>query len=170
MKNGSQMFLNEPIWIAVTAIVAILALVLSFVNFFEPRRKRRRRLVHAIYHHANKATDAIREAQEYNESVRNAIRLQKSYLPYIPRSNADDLAYDQIIEVMELLNQTEGDAILEYFHAEMKLHAIAASFDSEVIGPWRPERKLCAWKRYEESQAVTHDLAQKTKEILAKHR
>lgn len=92
-----------------------------------------------------------------------------SYTPYIPRTDVDDLTYDQILEVMELLNRKDGEVVLLYFHYEADLHAYAKAFDLDFVRAWPSERKLKMWREYEKSQRETLKYARETACVLKKY-
>ncbi len=153
-----------------TALVALVALGFSLFNFFESRHRKRRKLVDAIYHHTNDAVNSLEGARHANNEARKEIRKNRFYTPYVPRSDADDLTYDQIIELMELLNEQESSTLLSYFHHEAELHAYAQSFDLELVRGWRSARKLSLWKRYEASMEDTLKYAVATRDVLKRLR
>lgn len=153
----------------VPLFVSFAALCLSAYIFLESRGRRRRKLVNAVYHHASKAVRDLETLKDRNDSIREKIEQDESYTPHVVRSTADDLTYDQVIEVMELLNEREEEIVLSYFHHEAELHAFAASFDLEFVRRWPSDRKFALWKAYEESTKDTLESATNTARILEDH-
>ena len=153
----------------VPLLVSVAALCLSAYVFLESRGRRRRKLVNAIYHHATRAIEDLETLKDRNDSIREKIEQDESYTPHVVRSTADDLTYDQVIEVMELLDEREEAVVLSYFHQEAELHAYAASFDLEFVRRWPSDRKLALWKAYEKSGKDTLESATNTARILEDH-
>ena len=81
-------------------------------------------------------------------------------------SPADDVTYDQIIEIMEWLDESEEEAVSSYFHNQVSLHAIAQSFDLEFVRNWHSDRKLRMWEGYEDYLVRTITYASETKRVL----
>ena len=150
----------------VPLFVSFAALCLSAYIFLESRGRRRRKLVNAVYHHASKAVRDLETLKDRNDSIREKIEQDESYTPHVVRSTADDLTYDQVIEVMELLNEREEETVLSYFHHEAELHAFAESFDLEFVRGWPSGRKLALWQLFEKSQKDTLENATGTVRIL----
>ena len=158
----------------IAIFVALLALVVGAYNFFHSIRsygRKRRKLVNAIYYHAKMAVASLEIQKDNNDS----------YTPYAPYSPADDVTYEQIIELMGYLpkrkcpfNRKKEKAmrrkmeqdISSYFHWQARFHAIAQSFHSESIGKWAPERKLQLWMLCEESLEEALEFAKKTRDVL----
>lgn len=168
----------------IAIFVALLALVVGAYNFFHSIRsyvRKRRKLVNAIYYHAKMAVASLEIQKDNNKSIRDKIENDGSYTPYAPYSPADDVTYEQIIELMGYLpkrkcpfsrkkekamqREREQD-ISSYFHWQARFHAIAQSFHSESIGKWAPERKLQLWMLCEESLEKALEFAEKTRDIL----
>ena len=103
-----------------------------------------------------------------NQDHRKKIDEQTDYMPLVVRTDTDNLTYDQIIEVMELLDDQEEQDVLYYFHHEADLHAYASSFDLEFVRRWPAERRLQLWEEYEKSQRKTLEYVKKTVDILGK--
>ena len=171
----------------IAIFVALLALVVGVYNFLHSIRsygRRRRKLVNAIYYHAKMAVASLEIQKDNNDSIREKIKNNDSYTPYAPYSPADDVTYEQIIELMGYLprkrwsfnrkkekamqREMEQD-ISSYFHWQARFHAIAQSFHSESIGKWNPERKLQLWILCEESLEKALEYAKKTRDILERY-
>jgi len=61
------------------------------------------------------------------------MRADENFTPFpvIPRE--DNLAYTDIVELMRWLDgEKQEETLLRYFHAQANLHAMAASFGTEV--------------------------------------
>ncbi len=153
-----------------TPLTAFSALILSLYNWTQSRRWKRRKLVNTIYYHTKYAIEALRDQQKKNHLIQEKIKNNNSYTPYVPRSSADDLTYEHIIDVMEWLDEDGEKSVSSYFYTQMGLHALAQTFDTEFVRGWPQERKLQLWRFYEEYQRNTLKYAQRTHDILHNHR
>ncbi len=156
-----------------TSLGIFVALLLSVYNLYssmQSRRRKRQKLVNIVYYHVRHAIDALQQQQKGNESIREKIRNDGSYTPYVAASPADDLTYDHIIEVMEWLDKKGEEAVSFYFHTQMGLHALGKGFDLEFVRGWPPDRKLRLWEIFEEYQKDTLKYAEKAKNILEEQR
>ncbi len=129
-------------------------------------RRRRQKLVNAVYHHVDRAVTSLKEQEEKNETIRQNIKDDETYTPYVVHSSSDDLTYEQIIEVMEWLEEGEEREVVTYFYDQSSLHAIAESLGLEFVRRWPSDRKLRLWGMYEEYGRRTCKSAQKVKETL----
>lgn len=150
----------------ITPIIAGLAFALSCYNFVRSSRTRRRKLINAVYYHADLAVGRLEGQAESNDTIRQKIEENESYTPYGPRSSADDLTYDQIIEVMEWLDSEEERIVASYFHSQLGLHALAESFTLDFVRSWPQKRKLQLWDLCEEYQQRTLRYARNVRSIL----
>ena len=163
---------NIPLLIimSVSAGALLGAFGLNLYNSITSNRRRRRKLVNAIYHHAALAESTLKEQQKRLEEIEDKIGNEESYTPYVPRSPADDLTYDQIIEVMEWLDKSGEEAVSSYFHHQMGLHAIAQSFDLDFVRNWPSDRRLSMWKGYKYYLEKTIKYSSRTRSILESKR
>ena len=139
---------NAELLTAIGVSVGAGAFCLNLYNSITSSRRRRRKLVNAVYYHAVQAESTLKELLEHDGEIRHKIKNEESYTPHVPRSPADDLTYGQIMEVMEWLDECGEKAVSYYFHYQMGLHAIAQSFDLEFVRNWPPNRKLGMWNGY----------------------
>lgn len=154
----------------ITPAVAGLAFALSCYNFVRSSRTKRRKLINAVYYHADLAVSRLEGQAESNDIIRQKIKDDRSYTPYGPSSSADDLTYDQIIEMMEWLNSEEERIMVSYFHSQLGLHALAESFSLDFVRDWPQGRKLQLWGLCEEYQRKTLGHAREAKRILGTKR
>ena len=166
LQNESQM---NDIGALGTLLVSILALGLSLTIFLS-RRKKRRKLIDAIYHHVTVAESDLETQRKSNEEIRENIRRKESYTPYfvVVSPAANDLIYNQVIEAMGWLNLEEGKVLLRYFYKQSDLHTLAQSFNSEYVRSWGPERKLAMWDDLDKGMKETIECARNVKAILVK--
>lgn len=151
-------------------IVSLMALALSVYTLRRSERRRRSKLVNAVYHHADMAVTNFEEQQGRNDAIRQKIEDNDSYTPYVAYSSADDLTYDQVIELMECLKAKEEKDVLFYFYCQMDYHALGQSFNSEYVRGWPRDRKLQLWVHWERKCQDALDYAKKTRDILKQHR
>ena len=136
-------------------LVAVVALCLSLYNFAQSRRRKRRKLF-SVYYHAVMAIESIEAQQKNNQRIRKTIAEDDAYTPLIASvSSANELTYQQVLDVMEWLNQEEEEATLSYFHHQSDLHALGQSFNSDFVRNWSQERKLEMWAHLEEKMEET---------------
>lgn len=147
-------------------LTAVVALGFSLYTFSHTQRRRRRKLVSAVYYHAGLAVETLEGHLKNRKTIRENIEKDESYMPYVVRSPVDDLTYDQVIEVMEWLNREEEETVSLYFHHQSGLHAIAQSFDLEFIRNWPVDRRLRLWDKFEEYLEETLEHARRTRDIL----
>ena len=152
--------------VVLTPLVALTALGLSMYNLLRSARRRRQKLVNAIFYHAELAAKTLEEQRNNNAAVEEEIKNDASYTPYTPVSTADDLTYDQVIEVMEWLDLEDEEIVSSYFHSQMTLHASMQSFHSEYVRSWHWHRKLKLWKFIEKSQEEALKNAIRTRDLL----
>ena len=156
-----------------TSLGILMALLLSLYNLYsliQSSRRKRQKLVNTVYYHVRHAIDNLQEQQKGNKSIRENIRNDSSYTPYMPSTPTDDLTYDHIIEVMEWLDEKGEEAVSFYFHAQVGLHALGKSFELEFVRGWPPDRKLRLWGIFEKYQEDTLKYAEKAKNILDEQR
>ena len=136
------------------------------ISLVRSNRRRRQKLVNAIFYHAELAVDLLEKQRSNNAAIEEKIRNDASYTPYVPVSTIDDLTYNQIIEVMEWLDWEGEKIVSSYFHSQMTLHASMQSFRSEYVRSWPSHRKLELWKFCEEAQKETLHYAIETRNLL----
>ena len=153
----------------IAIIVPSATLVFNIWTNRKARSTRRRNLVNAVYHHATRAVQDLKEFKDNAASIREKIEKDDSYTPYAILSHPDDLTYDQVIEVMELLNEQDDKIILSYFHSESALHAHLQSFDSEFVRAWPRDRKMRLWEGCEKYQKETLASAREALRVLKTH-
>ena len=164
----SELFQSTASIVAVvlTPLIALTALGLSIYNLVRSDRRRRQKIVNAIFYHAQLAVDSLEKQRNNNAAIEEKIKTDASYTPYVPLSTIDDLTYNQIIEVMEWLDLEGEEIVSSYFHWQTTLHASMQSFHLEYVRSWPSHRKLGLWKFCEESQEKTLEYAIKTKNLL----
>ena len=153
-----------------TPFTAFSALILSFYNWTQARRRTRRKRFNTVYYHADQSVKFLLKQQKNNPSIQEKIKNDNSYTPYGVSSSNDDLTYEHIIDVMEWLSEDGEEAVSSYFHAQMTLRMLIQSFNTEFVRGWTPDRKLELWKVCEEYQAETLKCAEKATKVLKKHR
>ena len=154
-------------------IEKVLPVATFFLGWYiavQNSRRRRRKLVNAVYYHVDLAIRSLQEQEKDNEAIREKFENDESYTPYLVRSPNDDLTYDHVIEVMEWLDPEGEEAVSSYFHSQQALHALAESFKLEFVRNWPPERKLRAWDAYERFRRDTIEHARRTEEALEERR
>lgn len=151
-------------------VVSLMAVILSFRTLQRSERRRRSKLVNAVYHHADMAVENFEEQQGRNHAIRQKIKGDGSYTPYVAYSSADDLTYDQVIELMECLKVKEEKDVLFYFYYQMDYHALGQSFNSEYVRGWPQGRKLQLWEHWERTGQHALGYAKKTRRILEQYR
>ena len=153
-----------------TPVTAFSALILSFYNWTQSRRRTRRKLVDTIYYHTKYAIEAFQYQQKKNHLIQEKIKSNNSYTPYGAHSSADDLTYEHVIDVMEWLDEDGEKAVSSYFYTQMVLSALGQSFDKEFVRGWTPDRKLELWKVCEKYQEETLKYAKEAMKVLEAHR
>ncbi len=138
-----------------TPLTAFSALILSLYNWTQSRRWKRRKLVNTIYYHTKYAIEALRDQQKKNHLIQEKIKNNNSYTPYVPRSSADDLTYEHIIDVMEWLDEDGEKSVSSYFYTQMGLHALAQTFDTEFVRGW-PQKRNCNCGDFTKNISETH--------------
>ena len=154
----------------------------AYTIFFHSIRsdnRRRRKLINAIYHHADVAVASLEIQKHNNDSIREKIKNNGSCTPCAPYSPTDDITYEQIIERMghlpkkkcpfnrkkeKLIRREMEQDISSYFHWRARFHAIAQGFYSESIEKMGSRKKIttvdtvrriprkCAWVREEDER------------------
>jgi len=147
---------------------AWMALIANRRMLASESRTKRRKLFDAIYYHILVTGDFLLEQPANNDKIRRRISERPDYTPYPAGSSADDLTYDLVIELLEVLDLTDGDAriVLAYFHFQSIYHEIMARFDSDYVRSWTTERKLEMWDASVEYQAKTLAAARQAREVL----
>ena len=151
-----------------TALTAFLALMFSFYNWTQSRRRKRRKLVNTVYYHTKYAVEALQDQQKNNHLIQEEIENDNSYTPYAGSSSADDLTYEHVIDVMECLDEDGERAVSSYFYNQTILNVLGQSFEKEFVRGWTKERKLKLWKKHEEYQKKTLKDAKETMKVLKK--
>ena len=152
-------------------IMAGIAVMVLFLRWSSVRR-RKKKFVNAVYHHVDEAIDRLKDEgrEKINKTIRRKIENDKSYMPYIARSSADDLTYEHIIGVMEWLDEKGGKAVASYFYSQSSLHAVEESFGVEYVGSWLVDRKLELWNLYVSYQEETLKNAMAAEKALSRLR
>jgi len=159
----------ESVAVAIAAIFTIGAAYGSLFAFWSKRTKRKK-LIEAVYHHVSLTRKNLKELEAAIADSPNRMRADEKYTPYAVISREDNLAYSDLIELMLSLNSEEGKTILNYFHAQASLHAIAASLGTEVFRGLLLEQKIGAINRLEELRKETLKFAVAAEEFLKKKR
>ena len=153
---------------ALSLLVAVLSLLLNWYNISRVYGMNRRKIINAVYHHVNKAVCNLQEGEKGHSIVRERMKTDQFYTPYLVRSPDDDLTYDHIIEVMEWLDsREEEETVLSYFYSQELLHSLAGVFELEFVKGWPLRRKLEAWSVYEQTHAETTEFALAARRILS---
>ena len=168
-----------PSWWAALTIVGpllsgaalLIAAWIAYCNLTRPARRREKQLIHTVFYHADKAIRDLEENLESIDLVRERIEQDESYHPYVVDTVEAALAYSQIIEVLQSVNdEADEEKILNYYYNEADLHAITKAFNSEIVRSFPQERKLGMWKIFEEAVRETRRSAKEARSTLAKLR
>jgi len=155
-----------------TLVIALVSLLLVFRTSHEKRET----LVNAFYHHITRTILSLQSLLgEKNagmwKELRKRIENEDSYMPYLIQSSADNLTYDQVIEVLAVLEgigEKEEEKLLSYFHNDQLMHAIADGFNFAIDFP--VERKLKALELFKRACTDTLADAEYLKPIFKEHR
>ncbi len=162
---------------AISITIAAIAVSIAAATFIwrvlrseRSERRRKQELVNAVYHHVDEAIDRLdnEEREKRNETIRQKIKSDESYTPYVVRSASDDLTYDHITGVMEWLDEQGEKAVASYFYSQSSLHATEESFDSDYVRSWPVVRKLQLWNLYVKYQEETLRNARAAREVLSR--
>ena len=151
---------------ALSVLVAAFALLLNWYNSGRAYGTRRRKIINAVYYHVEMAIDSLQELRKSDDAIRQKIKNDESYTPYVPSSPNDDLSYGDVIEVMEWLDLNGQQAMSYYWHYQAGLHALAQSFELEFIRNWPPSRKLGVWEAHVQYREQTIKYAEEAKQAL----
>ena len=154
-----------PITITAIAVsIAAVTFIWRVCQSERSERRRRRKLVNAVYHHVDRAVNSLEGQAEKNETIRQKINADESYTPYVARSSSDDLTYEQIIEVMEWLERRKRSqwrpiSILSHRFTRLRRAWSWSSLEVGLrIGNW-------LWKTYEKYEENTLTYARATREV-----
>ena len=154
-------------------IIAILVFLFSIYTFSISHRRKRKKLLNAVYHHVKEFQKRFDEEQR--DKIKEKIKKDKNFMPYPVLSSVDDLSYEDIIEAMEWLksekkgiDKSEEELLSRYFHSHAHLFAHAESFEKDLIMTWPTDRKLAIWEAFADVQKETFGYAKELKPILEK--
>ncbi len=163
------MLVKTYIFLAISSI----ALLFSIYTFSISHRRRRKKLLNAVYHHVKVYQEWHKNFVGKHDVFRNKIKEDKSYMPYPVLSSVNDLSYEHIIEAMEWLKsekidggKSEEELLSRYFHSHAFLCAHVESFEKDLVMTWPTERKLAIWEGFGDVQEKTSDYAEKLMPIL----
>lgn len=153
------------------SVAAWMAVIINRRVLASESRTKRRKLFDAIYHPIRVTGEFLLEQPANNDKIRRRISENPDYTPYPAGSSADDLTYNLVIELLEVLNLADEDAqiVLSYFHSQAIYHEIMAGFDSDYVRGWTTERKLEMWDAGMEYQTKTLESARRAQEVLQRH-
>jgi len=160
----------EPVTVSIAAIFSTGAICGSALAFWWKHETKRKKLIEAVYHHIKSTQKNLKELETAIADSPNRMRADEKYTPYVVISREDNLAYPDLIELMMSLNSAEEKIILDYFHAQAALHAIAASFATEVFRGLPMEQKIRSINGLEEFRKETLKFAAAAEEFLKKKR
>ena len=155
--------------------IATIAALFSIYTFSTSHRKRRKKLINAVYYHVKETKEWLGHSsrKEKHEAIRKKIEEGKGYMPYPVFSSADDLSYEHIIEAMEWLSskktgggESEEELLSRYFHQYMHFRAYLSSFEKYLLMDWPTDRKLAIWQGFANAQEKTLNYANKLMPIL----
>ncbi|MDD9814658.1 MAG: hypothetical protein OXU31_01550 [Gammaproteobacteria bacterium] len=123
----------EPLVLSIAAIFSTAAICGSAFAFWWERATKRQKLISAVYWHVKFTQENLERLKGAFNGLSDKMRANEHFTPYPVISREDNLAYADIIELMRSLkNEKQEKIILRYFHAQANLHAMAASFGTEV--------------------------------------
>jgi len=160
----------EPLTVSVAAIFSTLAICASALVYLLERKGKRKKLIEAVYHHIKSTQSNLNSLETAIADSPNRMRADEKYTPYVVVSREDNLAYSDLIELMLSLNSAEEQVILDYFHAQAALHAIAASFATEVFRGLPLEQKIRSMDSLNEFRKETLKFAAAAEAFLEKKR
>ncbi|MGR3914172.1 MAG: hypothetical protein OD918_06550 [Gammaproteobacteria bacterium] len=127
---NSLVMLISPVGMFIIALVSLILVLRT-------SHGKRETLVNTFYHHVTRAILSLelflgeQNADMWDE-FRKGIESDTSYTPYLIQSSADNLTYDQMIEVLAVLKGVDEkyeEKLLSYFHNDQFMHAVADSFN-----------------------------------------
>lgn len=157
----------------------IIALV-SLLFVLHSKRAKRKMLVNAVYHHVMMAIPTLEnlcgeKGGGFWKAHRDNIKKDPAYAPFFVQSRADDLTYDLIIESLEVLkgpafgiSEEDERKMMEYFHHDKLMHAVADSFSSALHLSTR--RKLDLLESFISACNETLNAAKHLEPVLAARR
>ena len=155
----------------IPVLISIAALFVSVYTFRWTRAARRKKLVSAVYWHVKFTQENLESLKSTLNGLSDKMRADERFTPYpvIPRE--DNLAYTDIIELMRWLGgKKQEETLLRYFHAQANLHAMAASFGTEVGRNLPLEQKIRIMDGLAKFCDETLEHAAATEEILRRIR
>ena len=157
-------------------IIATFVFLFSIYTFSISHRRRRKKLLNAVYHHVKefqKGPEYFDEEQR--DKIKEKIKKDKNFMPYTVLSSANNLSYEHIIEAMEWLksektgdDESEEGLLSKYFHSHAFFCAHAESFEKNLVLTWPTDRKLAIWDGFADAQKETSDYAGKLEPVLEK--
>ncbi|MGR3984354.1 MAG: hypothetical protein OD817_03720, partial [Gammaproteobacteria bacterium] len=132
----------------ITPIGMFCIALVSLFLVLRTSHKKRETLVNTFYHHITRAIFSLEALLGEKHAGmwkgwRKGIENDASYMPGVIQSSADNLTYDQVIEVLAVLKgvgERDEEKLLSYFHNDQFMHAIADAFN--FARDFSAERKL----------------------------